>query len=53
MDKTGEYILCLNHDARFRVEDGVCIGGPCLGQRLKPVTVRVNGNGYVTFVTGP
>ena len=52
MDKTGAYILCLNHDARFRVEDGVCFAGPCLGQRLKPVTVRVNGDGYVTFITG-
>ncbi len=37
----GEHIACSWHGALFRVDDGMCVGGPCLGQRLAawPVTV--------------
>jgi nitrite reductase/ring-hydroxylating ferredoxin subunit len=38
-DKT--VIQCANHDARFTIEDGTCVAGPCAGQALKPVQVRV------------
>lgn len=30
----GQYILCSNHNAIFRVSDGVCVTGPCGGDRL-------------------
>jgi len=50
-DPTGEYILCSNHDARFRIEDGVCFAGPCRGQRLNPVSVRVDVNGFVVLAS--
>jgi nitrite reductase/ring-hydroxylating ferredoxin subunit len=38
----GSLIACSWHSALFRVEDGACVGGPCLGQRLTawPLTVR-------------
>ena len=36
-----KYILCVNHWARFRIDDGVCIHGPCKGQRLTTVAVEV------------
>lgn len=37
----GQLIQCSWHGALFRVEDGQCVGGPCVGQRLRswPVTV--------------
>lgn len=35
----GSMIQCATHDARFRIEDGVCVAGPCVGRRLSPVTV--------------
>jgi nitrite reductase/ring-hydroxylating ferredoxin subunit len=34
-------LRCGTHDARFRLEDGVCTGGPCLGDGLEPVPVCV------------
>lgn len=32
-------IVCSTHGARFRLSDGKCLSGPCLGQSLSPVTV--------------
>lgn len=40
-DKTR--ILCSAHGALFRIEDGVCEIGPCLGQSLTPVSIRLDG----------
>lgn len=34
-------IQCATHDALFRIEDGVCIKGPCAGQSLMPVAVEI------------
>ena len=28
-------IMCAAHGANFEIESGLCIAGPCLGQRLK------------------
>jgi nitrite reductase/ring-hydroxylating ferredoxin subunit len=33
--------LCSSHGALFRIVDGVCIAGPCAGQRLWPWPVKV------------
>lgn len=41
MDPDREFIQCATHDARFRVEDGLCVAGPCVGQRLAAVPVAV------------
>lgn len=40
-DKT--LLLCTMHGARFTIEDGVCVLGPCLGNKLTKVPVEVNG----------
>ena len=37
----GEQIRCANHDAHFRVQDGCCVAGPCLGERLPALPVRL------------
>lgn len=37
----GTHLLCLMHGAEFQPEDGLCIAGPCLGDRLRPVPVRI------------
>ncbi|MHA7888807.1 Rieske (2Fe-2S) protein [Roseicyclus sp.] len=39
----GTRILCAAHGALFRIEDGVCEIGPCLGQALTPLPVRIEG----------
>ncbi|RYE03247.1 MAG: Rieske (2Fe-2S) protein [Sphingomonadales bacterium] len=38
----GALIQCSWHGALYRIEDGVCVGGPCTGARLMdwPVIVR-------------
>ncbi len=34
-------IQCSFHGAQFRIEDGLCVYGPCVGQRLTPVAIAV------------
>jgi len=34
-------ILCGNHAALFRIEDGFCTSGPCAGKSLERVPVEV------------
>ena len=41
LDITGKLIQCATHGALFRIEDGLCIHGPCVNQSLQPVPVRV------------
>ena len=36
-----DLILCSGHGALFRIEDGVCVAGPCAGRALTPWPVRV------------
>lgn len=39
LDKTE--IQCATHDARFRIRDGICTSGPCIGDRLTPLVLRI------------
>ena len=34
-------IVCALHGAEFRIEDGTCTHGPCLGERLEQVMIRI------------
>jgi nitrite reductase/ring-hydroxylating ferredoxin subunit len=43
-DKTR--ILCVVHAATFDMRDGSCLGGPCPGQGLEQVALRVE-NGFI------
>lgn len=44
----GSLIACSWHSALFRIEDGVCVGGPCGGARLTPWPVQVVDDFIVT-----
>lgn len=44
----GRHVLCATHGALFRIEDGYCVAGPCVGASLTPVAVRVAGDDIVT-----
>ncbi len=46
----GDQIACSWHGALFAIDDGLCVGGPCAGARLKawPVTVR---DGFIFTTT--
>ena len=41
-----QHIMCGSHGALFRVTDGACELGPCLGQSLSKLDVRIK-NGAV------
>ncbi|MFL1464285.1 Rieske (2Fe-2S) protein [Roseococcus sp. DSY-14] len=41
LDRRKEVIVCAAHGARFRVEDGECTSGPCIGDALEAVPVEV------------
>ena len=39
-----DMILCATHGALFRIEDGHCLAGPCIGESLTPLPVSVEGD---------
>jgi nitrite reductase/ring-hydroxylating ferredoxin subunit len=41
LDGKRQLIVCSAHGARFRVEDGMCLSGPCQGEALEAVPVRI------------
>lgn len=44
----GDLIMCSWHGAVFSVEEGACVGGPCLGARLTSWPVEVREGRVVT-----
>lgn len=41
LDHRMEYIVCHGHGAKFTPAEGLCILGPCLGQRLEAIALRI------------
>ena len=39
-----DYIQCANHGALFEIESGKCIYGPCSGQSLWPVEIKIENS---------
>lgn len=37
-------IVCASHGARFRIEDGLCISGPCVGKHLTKIPIETIGS---------
>ena len=44
MSDDGKYLLCHQHGALYRLVDGRCIGGPCVGESLTSIGVREQGD---------
>jgi nitrite reductase/ring-hydroxylating ferredoxin subunit len=42
LDAEGRHLVCATHGAIFRVEDGVCLAGPCTGDQLTPVPLELS-----------
>lgn len=45
----GSTLVCAAHGATFRLDDGQCISGPCRGQSLREVSVRIADDGSLLF----
>ena len=43
----GSYLACHSHGALFELETGACVLGPCRGQHLTRVDLRVSATGDV------
>ena len=39
-----DLIQCATHGALFRIEDGFCVSGPCAGQKLFPLELKIDGD---------
>ena len=41
LDSDGELIQCARHGALFLIDSGECVHGPCVGQALEPLPIRI------------
>lgn len=49
-DADRRHLLCGTHGALFRLDDGMCVRGPCRGMPLDPVEVEVDEDAIVLLV---
>ncbi len=42
-DGTGTNLMCGKHGAVFALDNGVCLGGPCVGAALERLTLSIDG----------
>ena len=47
LDEEGRLLVCSTHGALFEPDSGFCIGGPCAGDHLAPLPMRVEGDQFV------
>ena len=48
LSRDGRTIVCATHGAQFRIDDGMCINGPCIGDSLEAVPTEIrDGTVYV------
>ena len=48
LTRENDLILCAGHGALFRIEDGLCLSGPCADDRLEAWAVEVANGAVVT-----
>ncbi|MBO1924479.1 PfkB family carbohydrate kinase [Thiomicrorhabdus sp. 6S3-12] len=41
---------CSVHDAFFKIDDGECVEGPCWGEHLTPVSIRMDDQGDIYLI---
>ncbi len=44
LDMDGSLIQCAVHDARFNIESGLCLAGPCTGESLQRLNIIQQDN---------
>ncbi len=49
LDENKEYIVCALHGAKFSIEGGDCLGGPCNGNGLDTLNVKIVDGQVVLF----
>ena len=51
LDSAAETIVCAAHGAEFEIETGLCIHGPCIGESLTSVPLRVTSDGKILIAS--
>ena len=41
LTREGDLIMCRSHGAQFRIDDGLCLAGPCPGESLQSIEIEV------------
>jgi nitrite reductase/ring-hydroxylating ferredoxin subunit len=52
LNAAGDRIVCAAHGAQFETDTGLCVLGPCLGDRLSPVPWRIADGELVIVADG-
>ncbi|MFT0174034.1 Rieske (2Fe-2S) protein [Paraburkholderia mimosarum] len=47
LDSAMQYIVCHGHGARFTLDAGRCVRGPCVGQTLEAIPLRIEEDEYL------
>ena len=53
LNQNRSHILCTTHGALFRIEDGYCISGPCVGSNLMALHAVMEGGEVFISHPGP
>ena len=53
LSAAGDRIVCAAHGALFEPDTGLCVSGPCLGERLQPVAFVIDGGEIVAAAHRP
>jgi|SRR5450830_214780 len=51
LDASGEHVVCAAHGALFDPITGICTLGPCLGDALTAVSLRIDPDGSLHLAT--
>ncbi|CAN7778481.1 Rieske 2Fe-2S domain-containing protein [Variovorax sp. LjRoot175] len=50
LNAAGDRIVCAAHGALFEIDSGLCVHGPCLGDRLWPIPFALTDQGELLLV---
>ncbi|MGX4676390.1 Rieske (2Fe-2S) protein [SAR92 clade bacterium H246] len=53
LDLDGSLIQCSSHGALFQIDSGECIAGPCTGDHLQQVELRIDGDSIYVAANQP
>jgi len=51
LDLDREFIICSTHGALFKIEDGFCISGPCMGDNLTPIKAECRDGAVYALIS--
>jgi nitrite reductase/ring-hydroxylating ferredoxin subunit len=52
LSRDGCYVQCATHGARYQIDTGLCVDGPPLGERLRPLPVEEVADEIVVTLPG-